>query len=754
MTILLSKESDEMIPERLLIDGVSFVLLEKSGKRPIEKDWTNKQHGWNDLQLLSHISNGGNYGVMGGGKNHLVIIDFDNDKVQEEIVKKLPETFTVKTGSGMLHKYYFSDSAESFKIFDEDMATLIDIQGDGKQVVGVGSIHPNGNTYDLLEDKPIAFIPYSELKAIILPYDRKPKKNKENTMNIPKEYSSDNFIDLVKSKVSVKDILSEFGVDTSKNPTNCPSHCSKGGKCLGWNSETIHCFHCDGSWNIFSFIMHNKGCTFKQALEWIAERYGLLKELDESRKKYIESLKGEERKEKDRIKLAYLNCLKTECYAEASEILVKYILGKNKIYTTKEDIKSEMWIYKEGVYLQQGKSEIKEIMRDILQEHFSLLAYNHVLAKIEPDTYIDSDKFFKTNYKYEVPVQNGILNVLTKELKPFTPEKIFFNKLPVVYNPNSKCERINKFLSDILPNEEDKKVFYEIGGYGLIKEYTYEKAVMLVGYGRNGKGKCIELYKRVIGAENCVSLPLASLNPESFSISQLFGRMLNLAGDIGNNDLKDTSMFKSLTGRDLISAKRKFMNDIVFENYAKFIFACNDLPMVYDLSKGFWDRWILLEFPYYFASKEEFDKTPETERTNWKIRDEDIINKITTQEELSGLLNEFLKGLDRLLQNHNFSCTRGSEEIKNTWIRKSNSFIAFCFDNLEENYESFITKKELRKKYSQYCKQHKVNSKSDVVIKKVLQDMFGASDEKENTAEQGLWATYEWVWRGVKWKNQ
>ena len=69
-------------------------------------------------ELINHINNGGNYGVLGGGEKNLLMVDFDNIKIQQEIIKKLPETFTIKTGRGMLHKYFFSNKTESFKIFE------------------------------------------------------------------------------------------------------------------------------------------------------------------------------------------------------------------------------------------------------------------------------------------------------------------------------------------------------------------------------------------------------------------------------------------------------------------------------------------------------------------------------------------------------------------------------------------------------------------------------------------------------------
>jgi len=448
-------------------------------------------------------------------------------------------------------------------------------------------------------------------------------------------------------------------------------------------------------------------------------------------------------------KLRFLAHIKDKELGEASEVLVEYILNTLKIYTTKDDLKSEMWVYKEGIYVPQGRSEVKELLRRLLNQSFSIYYYNLAIAKIEADTFIEPAKFFKTTHIYLVPVQNGILDIRNRTIQPFNPEMIFFNKLPVIYDPSAICPQIEKFLGEVLSYEEDVKVIYELGGFALVNEYTYEKAFMFVGNGRNGKDKTLELFKRIIGIENCSAITLNSLKAQDSSVSELFSKKINLAGDISNKDLQDTSMFKALTGRSLISGKRKYYTDIVFENYSKFVFACNELPMVYDMSKGFWDRWVLLEFPFTFITQEEFDKSED--QTLLKIKDPNIISKITTPEELSGLLNKFLDGLDELVENKKFSSTKGSEEVKDLWIRKSNSFMAFCYENMEEDGEGMISKKELRQKYAKYCKQHKVLSKSDIVIKNTLQQIYGASEERKNLALDGQ--NYEFIWVGIKWKS-
>jgi hypothetical protein len=53
-----------------------------------------------------------------------------------------------------------------------------------------------------------------------------------------------------------------------------------------------------------------------------------------------------------------------------------------------------------------------------------------------------------------------------------------------------------------------------------------------------------------------------------------------------------------------------------------------------------------------------------------------------------------------------------------------------------------------RKKYIDYCKEHKIPPRSDVVIKRVLQDNYGVVDERKEIMSN----IYEWVWEGIKWK--
>lgn len=441
-------------------------------------------------------------------------------------------------------------------------------------------------------------------------------------------------------------------------------------------------------------------------------------------------------------------------YDKATEAIVKFIERTNTIYTTRNDLKSEIWFYMEGIYKPNGISKIKEITRKVLEFMYTPQLVNKVISKIQADTFIEERYFFGINYLEEIPVLNGVLNLITLELKEFTPEKIFFSKLPVLYEPSADCPEIDNFFEEILTHPEDKEVAYEWVGYCLWKENFLEQAIMMQGNGSNGKGTFERLLKEFLGTENICSVPLGRLDPDSFSVSELFGKLANIVGDVGDEgskELKITETLRSIIARDPISAKRKFLSDLHFVNYSKQLFACNNLPIIRDNSIGFWRRWILLEFPHQFLSQEEIDKKQEDERKKCKIKDTDRLKKLITQNELSGLLNRAVEGLNRLKRNKSFSYTKGSVEVKELWMRKSDSFLAFCIDNLEVDEKNVISKSELRREYSKYCKKHKLRAASDKVVSITLTNNYHVVSLHPGSYEN---VTNEYAWEGIRLKNK
>ncbi|MFO7886816.1 MAG: phage/plasmid primase, P4 family [Eubacteriales bacterium] len=425
----------------------------------------------------------------------------------------------------------------------------------------------------------------------------------------------------------------------------------------------------------------------------------------------------------------------SEKKAAVSEYLSEELSNNAKFYSIRNDEKREIWMYKNGIYVPEGASYVQEFTRIILKENYSNIIYSLVIDKIIADNYIDEKSFFENNNTHLVPVKQGLLNIFTREIQPFSKEVIFFSKIEIEYDPSVDCPKIKHFFQDILGDDKDFPVMQEIFGYLLLRDYRFEKCFMFLGEGRNGKSKAAELMKIFIGAKNTTSLqPSIFEDPGNSMTSKLYGKLANISIDINSSQLKNTSMLKALSGRDLITADRKYKNPIEFVNYAKLIFGANELPITRDTKNAFWERWILLEFPYTFVSKEVYAAANKKEKKFLKIKNPDILEEITTEKEMQGLLNWALEGLHRLIENKNFSYKYTPKEVMSLWIRKSDSLNAFILDQCKIEYDRKIKKDDFYREYVRYCKKSKVKvfSKKMITVKLAEQ---GVTEEIDRTSD-------------------
>lgn len=432
---------------------------------------------------------------------------------------------------------------------------------------------------------------------------------------------------------------------------------------------------------------------------------------------------------------------------DASEKIASKLQKENSFYCIRSDEKEELWIYHNGIYVPNGKSFIRETCRAILGRAYNRFFAETVVNKVCADNSTDPKEFFSASNINEVCVMNGVLDIFTRELKPFTQDKIFFQKLPVMFDPSKKCPAIETHLTTVLKGGlEDVKVFYELMGFILLKEYRYEKSFMFTGSGRNGKSKTLELIKCFVGEENCSSVGLQEFENDQFAKSNLLNKLVNIAGDLPAVALQNTGDFKGLTGRDIQSANRKFLPRVQFTNFAKMVFSCNELPRTADTSPAFWNRWILLEFPWTFISEKEFGLLGDTEKKKYRIADPQIVPKLTTPDELSGLLNEALEGLSRLQVQKDFSYSSSVAEVSALWMRKSDSFSAFFDGHLKEEWGARIPKNVLSKLYTDYCRAHKVKIQKASEIKTALESR-GIWEDRRHTQDNFV---REWVGVDIK----
>lgn len=418
----------------------------------------------------------------------------------------------------------------------------------------------------------------------------------------------------------------------------------------------------------------------------------------------------------------------------ATELLVRNVLNVFTIYTIRSDIKEEIWIFNEGIYTPQGKTFIKEHLRNVMGEAYTPHLANQVIEKIMTDTYIDSDAFFNNNYPEEIVCENGLLNLKTKKLLPYDPKKIHFCKIPVTYNPYAICKEIDNFLDEVLETLEDKQKMYEFVGYCLWKTYKFEKAAIWIGFGGNGKDTMLETLKKFLGQNNTKAFTYSALTKNDFAESELFGKLANISGELSKETLHESSKFKALTGRSLISGNRKFKETINFVSYCKMIFATNELAKTEDTSDGFFRRWLVFRFPYRFYSPEEKASILEQgySESKLKLKDPNKAEKICSPKEMSGLLNKAIEAINRVWEKGDFTSSNTSREVEIFWTQASDSFSAFCNEFIKSDCNSYVIKEDLRKAYTEYCRKSRLKLESDErYMRTVLMKKFGVGDERK-----------------------
>ena len=723
------------IPPQLQRQEYRFILCRKQDKRPIEKDWPNQHYRHDDAKLQQWLTDGNNYGIVTGIGN-LVVIDFDDETYQENKITQLPETFSVTSGSGRKHLYYKTDTAKGMKIKDENGETLADIQGIKKFVIAPGSTHPNGQQYRVCDDTEINYITWNEIEANF-------SEKKMSEIKPKSEKNRNETSESIKKQLKVSEVLTKLGVEIKggESNTNCPMHPSKNGKCLHYDDQLglWNCFHCDKGGSIIDLTMHSQKLKFPRAIKWLSENFQL-------------NLPQNEGRVSETIRTEILELLADENKNEATEKIASYFLSANDICTTRKDEHSEMWIYNEGIYKPEGRTYLQEYCRQILGNAYRTHIYADVEAKVQADTYIEQDEFFREESPDFICLQNGILNLQTKTLAEFTPNMRFFNKLPVTYDAPANCPAIKEFFANTL-KEKDVSIIQEFFGFILYRDYFINRSFMLVGKGRNGKGVTMRLVHAFVGQENTTDLPLETIEKEPFEVGNIHKKLVNISGDINRTALDKTAKWKKLTGRDMITAQRKFLSSVSFINYGKMIFACNELPPTTDNNLGFYERWIIVDFPYTFLPQTEIDAMPAEKLRNVKVQDIDILGKITAPQEMSGLLNWAIEGLERLWKYKNFSFTPPSYENEAKWTRLSDSLATFVKDCCSLSWGVAISKDKLRMAYTDYCRKNELRMLADRELKPALEEKFGIYDNRKMehfTDEWGISDSRQvWYWNGI-----
>jgi putative DNA primase/helicase len=288
--------------------------------------------------------------------------------------------------------------------------------------------------------------------------------------------------------------------------------------------------------------------------------------------------------------------------------------------------------------------------------------------------------------------RNGLLYVPDRTLLPHTPALFIRNCVDFDYDVTASApSQWLEFLGQLWPDDtESTDTLQEILGLLLTCETRHQKAFLLVGPKRSGKGTIARVLGSLVGKANCVSPTLASLGT-NFGLQPLIGKLVAVISDARLGAKADQHAIAEavlrITGEDSVSIDRKFRTSWEGQLAVRFLIISNELPRLADTSGALAFRFIILRLINSFYGRE----------------DQSLTDKLITER--AGIFNWALDGLQRLKARGHFvqpaSAAAAVQELEDL----ASPIGAFIRDRCELGPACSIAVDRLYEAWSEWCAQ-------------------------------------------------
>ena len=375
------------------------------------------------------------------------------------------------------------------------------------------------------------------------------------------------------------------------------------------------------------------------------------------------------------------------------------------------------WVYdrEKGIYRPDGEHIVLREMDLAAKDACTTTMKTNTLSKISSFSPGDITDFDKDPYM--LCVKNGVVDLRTGGFYKHDKKYKMTIQINADYNPGTTCPTIDKFLDDIMEHSDDKNTVYDIITSLCIK-VPFDAIIALIGSGANGKGVLIKLISEFIGAGNITNVRLDNLD-RPFNVYEIFRKVAVINSEVEGKAATFKTMKAIVTGEPM-DGEIKYGPHIRFNPYCKIIFDTNNPPQINDSSYGMARRLIKLDF------KQRFTDIPNLV-TGEKKRDPHLLEKLTTEEERSGLLNLIIKRAPQLIKTKKIGRYKSPEEMAEEYDRQSHSISGFVEGHCDITgvQEHFTPFRELYNAYKEYCIKLTTSPKSERALTNYLKDECG-----------------------------
>lgn len=289
-----------------------------------------------------------------------------------------------------------------------------------------------------------------------------------------------------------------------------------------------------------------------------------------------------------------------------------------------------------------------------------------------------------------VTCTNGLLSLPTRRLLPHSPLFFSLNALEFPYDPAAAQPAVwLKFLEEIWPDDPQSiEMLQEAFGLLLTGDTSHQKAFLIVGPKRSGKGTIARVITALLGRENVAGPTLSSLG-QNFGLAPLIGKRLAIISDARLGGKADQQMvverILSITGEDTLSIDRKFLSSWTGRLQTRFVVMTNELPRLADASGALASRFLILLMTRSFYGRE----------------DQTLTDKLL--QELPGILNWSLDGWARLKARKRFVQPQSAAEAQRDFEDLGSPMGAFVRDCCDVGAGFECRPEELYSRWLSWC---------------------------------------------------
>lgn len=285
---------------------------------------------------------------------------------------------------------------------------------------------------------------------------------------------------------------------------------------------------------------------------------------------------------------------------------------------------------------------------------------------------------------YLINCKNGTVDLRNYTLHPHTPTDYITQMANVTFVPGARSLLWEQHIATIMDGDMQKAEFLQKTiGYALTGSNKY--ACMMILYGpssRNGKSATVDTINKMLGDYGGVADPetfaqkrYANSSGHNDGLAQLVGKRFVSVPEVDGNMTLSSSLVKRCTGDGLITARAIYERQFSFTPQFKLFMHTNHLPRVNDLSMFDSGRIKVIPFTHYFK---ESDRNP------------NMVADLTTEENLSGIFNWALGGLQKL-ENTGFDAPQSVLDAIGLYRQDSDRVGNFIADNMEQSSDSAST---------------------------------------------------------------